>query len=84
MYDIGTQIKFGKKPAIIVFFNSLSSDELLGYFPWFVVSKSLRIEVLMLVYYIVSDVLASEVTLRFLLKIPKKSLSTQTRCMKNL
>ena len=54
-YDsgIGALIRFGRKSKKQCIFYLLSSCELPGYFPWFVVSTSLRIEVfhIDLVYY---------------------------------
>ena len=42
---MGALIRFGRKKKINFFFDLLSSYELSGYFPWFAVINSLRVEV---------------------------------------
>ena len=66
------RLGLGKEARINAFYL-LSYYELLDYIPWFVVSKSLRIEVFRtgLVYY--QCFLTRPATLRFGLKIPEKT-----------
>ena len=45
VYGMGALISFGRKSRNHCFFYLISPHELSGYFPWFVVRKSLRIEV---------------------------------------
>ena len=50
-----------ERPTIHIFFYLLSSYELSGYFPWFVVSN------------IISDILSHPATSRFRIKIPENT-----------